>query len=297
MVKENDLNLEKKQKEKVGIAALNPDVQPTKEMIEQRWNEIKNGYAYPVIASFPNIMFCQVTRFEKSIADRLYWQKLAELREEDKKLRADGEPGLLDELDVGLMVREWAQERGWNPVSIDEKHRRYSRRIIAEAPFTLTRTSMQMLTPEEIENLSPETRAKYEKEETERLEKYSDWVKEHTTDEERDLREKYYLLQLKNQELERGCIQILARMFASICRMVINVVDTSTIDENNIHGNNYFYPLSLISKKTNTPEYRKKVCEAADAWEEYDAPTRDINLLLEKWRAWEEGRDLDFLSP
>lgn len=306
MVKENQEEIKKvpdeniikvKSRSNVGIPILDPDVQPTTEMIQERWNQIKNGYAYPKINSFPNIRFGPISRLEKTIADRLYWEKLAELMVEDKELRKSGKPGLLDELDVGIMVREWAKERGWNPTQIDEKHRRYSRRIIGEAPFTLTRTSMQMLTPEEIANLSPETRLKYEQEEVERLQAHSDWVVANTSDEERDIREKYYLLQLKNQELEKNCMQVLARGFSSICRMVMNAVDDRTISESNLNGSSYFKPLSEASKRINSPEYRKMVCDAIDTWDEYDAPDQEINMLHEKWRAWEEGRELDFLSP
>lgn len=281
---------------KVGIAVLDPDIQPTEEMIEKRWHEIKDGYAYPAIESFPNIRFGPITRLERAISDRLYEEKLGELRAEDKKMRAAGKPGLLDELDVGLQVREWARERGWNPATIDEKHRRYSRRIIAEAPFALTRTSVQMLTPDEVVNLSAESRLKYEAEEIERVQKYSEWVKEHTSDEERDIREKYYLLQLKNQELEKNCMQVLARVFSSICRMLMNAVDETTISETNKRGLAYFSPLSTVQKIVNSPEYRELVCIAVDEWEASDNPDRDMDFLYNKWKEWEDGRELDFLS-
>jgi hypothetical protein len=77
--------------------------------------------------------------------------------------------------------------------------------------------------------------------------------------------------------------------------MLMNAVDESTINENNKHGLYYFSPLKTV-KMVNSPEYRELVCNAVDEWEACDISDRDLDLLYNKWKEWEDGRELDFLS-
>jgi len=268
----------------------NITVVPTQEHFERRWHQIIDGHAYPVVQSFPGIRFNPITRKERAISQRIYEEKLAELREEDKKLRAQGKPGYLDELDIELELRDWCSNRGWNLQHIREKHSMYLKKIIAEAPFDRTRTSLQQFSPEELENLSPEAREKYEKEEAELQKRYAEWVLENTTPEEADIREKAWLVEMKYRELQRICLQKMAKAYADLCLMLINATDE--------YGNPYFRIKGQeMPAKDNTPDYRAAIRKIADDWDNLEVPEADADLLYKKWVQWMEGRQLDFMFP
>lgn len=267
------------------------DVKPIQEQFEQRWHQIRDGIAYPKIQSFPGIHFNSITRLEKTIGDRIYDEKLMELKTEDKQLRTDGKPGLLDELDIELQLRDWAKERGWNLQQIREMHNLYVRRIKGTTPFQLTRTSLETFSPEEFADMTPETRARFEQEEARLAAERAQWVQENTSDKEREIREQIYMIQLKAQEYERYCIQTMAGTYRSVCALMMNACNDG--------GTPYFQlsPDQSVPDKTNTMVYRNYIRALADLWEILPLPERDVDLLHRKWIEWEDGRELDFLFP
>lgn len=262
-------------------------IEPNVAMIQDRWHRIQEGIAVPIIPEFPNIAFRKLNRLDWLISKEIEKEKILYLTEENKKLKEEGRKEYIDELDIPLLLDEWAQERGWDRAQIEEKYRLYRRRIVFQVPPELTRPSTKKFTEEEIANLTDEMREKYQAEELERLNKYLDWIEEHTTEEEKQIRDQFFALVKKRQELESYALQVFARNYAQVARMIMCSVHADTKEP-------YFEALKNV-KRNKSPEYRLAVDKAIEEWEEMETSNEAAELLIMKWKQWEEGNEKDFL--
>ena len=262
-------------------------IEPNAAMIEERWHRIQEGIAIPHIPEFPQIAFRKITRLDWLISKDIEKEEIINLTEQSKKLKEQGRTPFIDALDIPHILDDWAEQRGWNRTEIEEKYSLYRRRIVFHAPPELVRPSAKKFTDEELAELTPEMKEKYQKEEMERINNYLDWVEQNTTEEEKKIRSQFFTLLEKRRELENYSLQVLARNYAQVARMIMCSVHSETREP-------YFEALKGI-KRGKTPEYRNAVDRAIEEWENMNVSNEAAEFMITKWRQWEEGNEKDFL--
>ena len=267
------------------------EIEPTPDMIQRRWHKIVEGVAVPYIPGLePPIAFLKITRLHRKIADDLYQERLADLRKESGEAQADGKPGLIDELDIPRMTREWAREREPNVdlTALFKAQWDYLQNLIGKCPIELVRTSVQQFSDDEIAAMDTTTRIRYEEEELERIKKQNAWVAENTTPDQQEILDFVSLLRAKQNEWSAHAMQPMARAYRSIALMV-----TCSFDPNS--GEMWFPAMKEWKKPTGTPVYRDAVHQGVVQWDALDIPDTVASTILRKWREWEEGRSKDFM--
>ena len=267
------------------------EIEPTPDMIQRRWHKIVEGVAVPYIPRLePPIAFLKITRLHRKIADDLYQERLADLRKESAEAQADGKPGLIDELDIPRLTREWAKEREPNVdlTALFKAQWDYLQNLIGKCPIELVRTSVQQFSDDEIAAMDTTTRIRYEVEELVRIKKQNAWVAENTTPDQQEILDFVSLLRAKQNEWSAHAMQPMARAYRSVALMVMCSFDPNS-------GDMWIPVFKVFKRPVNDQIYRAAVHQGVVQWDALDIPDTVASTILRKWREWEEGRTKDFM--